>query len=256
MSIQDDRWIFNGVDATTGDYLVPPMTPAEVIARLRERPAEPVSRALMPGFDPRDLAESGWGVIFPRGPHGVSPEIREALRPLLDHRREQTGARFRELELRPGEDLDAFLTRHGRGPGPVHPDRMPYYLLLAGDPGEIPFGFQTRLDLQHAVGRLSFDTPEEYARYARGVVRSETAIPGRDPLLDLFGPRNPDDPATELSTDHLLTPLAARLDGAVSGWRVRLTAGEGATRRALGNILRGEGGRPSLLFTASHGVGY
>jgi hypothetical protein len=253
VSVPEDRWIFNGVDATTGDYLVPPMTPAEVIAWLRERPARPTTRALMPGFDPRDLAESGWGVIFP---YGAAPAIREALRPLLAYRQEQAEARYRELELRPGESLDTFLTRHGRGPGPVHPDRMPYYLLLAGDPGEIPFGFQTGLDLQHAVGRLCFDTPEEYARYAQGVVRSEIQSPGRDPLLDLFGPRTPDDPATQLSADHLLTPLAARLDGAVPGWRVRLTAGEGATRGALENLLRGAGGRPSLLFTASHGLGY
>ena len=253
MSFPEDRWIFNGVDATTGGYLVPPMTPAEVLARLRERPAEPTARALMPGFDPRDLGESGWGVIFPRG---ADPAVREALRPLLAHRRQQAEGRYRELELRPGEDLDGFLVRHGRGPGPVHPDRMPYYLLLAGDPGEISFGFQSRLDLQHAVGRLCFDTPEEYERYALGVVRAETGRSGRDPLLNLFGPRTPDDPATQLSADHLLTPLAARLDGAVPGWRVRLTAGEGATRKALEGILRGDGGRPALLFTASHGLGY
>lgn len=257
MSLPEDRWIFNGVDATTGEYLVPPMTPAEVLARLRERPAEPMARALMPGFDPRDLAESGWGVIFPQGgPRGADPAIREALRPLLELRREQTGARYRELELRPGEDLDSFLVRHGRGPGPVHPDRMPYYLLLAGHPEEISFGFQTRLDLQHAVGRLCFETPEDSARYARSVVRAETEGPARDPLLDLFGPRTPDDPATLLSADHLLTPLAARLDGTVPGWRVRLTAGERATRGALESLLSGEGGRPSLLFTASHGLGY
>lgn len=253
MSLPEERWIFNGVDATTGEYLVPPMTPAEVLARLRERPAEPAARALMPGFDPRDLKESGWGVIFSRG---ASPEIRYALRPLLEFRREQAEARYRELELRPGEDLDAFLSRHGRGPGPVHPDRMPYYLLLVGDPGEISFGFQTRLDLQHAVGRLCFDTLEEYARYARNVVRAEIGSSGRDLLLDFFGPRTPDDPATQLSADHLLTPLAARLDGAVPGWRVRLNAGEGATRQGLETLLRGAGGRPSLLFTASHGLGY
>ena len=172
---------FNGVDATTGDYLVAPKPAAEVLDLLRARPVRPEARAMVPGFDPCNLAESGWGAVFPRGPEGIDPEVREALSPLLEHRREQAAAvrehRFRELELRPGEDLDAFLVRLGRGPGPVHPDRMPYYLLLVGDPAAVPFGFQTGLDVQHAVGRVCFDTPEEYERYARVVVKAETARP-------------------------------------------------------------------------------
>lgn len=249
-----ERWIFNGVDATTGDYLVPPRTPAEVLALLRARPVRPLARGMVPGFDPRDLAESGWGVVFPSG---LDPAVREALRPLLDHRRAQAAAvrenRYRELELRPGEDLDAFLGRHGRGPGPVHPDRLPYYLLLVGDPAEIPFGLQTGLDVQHAVGRLCFDSPEEYESYALHLVGQEGR---RDPLFDLFAPRNPDDLATGLSADHLITPLAERLEGAVPGWRMRLTLGEQATKQTLAEILEGRQGRPALLFTASHGLGF
>ena len=248
---------FNGVDATTGEYLVPPRPAAEVLDLLRSRPAEATTRAMVPGFDPRDLAESGWGVVFPRG---SDPAIREALRPLLEHRRAQAAAtrehRYRELELRPGEDLDGILARHGRGPGPVHPDRLPYYLLLIGDPAAIPFGLQTGLDVQHAVGRLCFDTPEEYERYAYAVVQAERGDGGRDRLVDLFAPRNADDPATELSSDHLIAPLAERLDGALPGWRLRLTAGAQATRQALTDIVQGRQGRPALLFTASHGLGF
>jgi hypothetical protein len=250
----EDLWVFNGVDATTGDYLVPPRTPGEVLELLRARPARPLARAMVPGFDPRDLAESGWGVVFPRG---ADPAVRDALRPLLKMRRAQAGAvretRYRELELRPGESLEAFLGRHGRGPGPVHPDRMPYYLLLVGDPAAVPFELQTGLDVQHAVGRICFDTPEEYAAYAAALARQETA---RDPLLDLFAPRNPDDPATGLSTDHLIAPLAERLDGALPGWRMRCTLGERATKLSLAEILAGKDGRPALLFTASHGLGF
>lgn len=144
---------------------------------------------------------------------------------------------------------------HGRGPGPVHPDRMPYYLLLVGEPETIPFDFQTGLDVQHAVGRLCFDAPEEYARYAAGVVEAEMGGRERDRLLDFFAPRNPDDPSTELSTDHLIAPLAFRLDGALPDWRMRLTLGPQATKQALADILCGRAGRPALLFTASHGLG-
>ncbi|HKH44969.1 MAG TPA: hypothetical protein VKM72_09940 [Thermoanaerobaculia bacterium] len=255
-----DHLFFNGVDATTGEYLVAPRPAAEVLDLLRARPIEPAraaTRAMVPGFEPRDLAESGWGVVFPRG---CDPAIPEALRPLLEHRRMQAAAvrehRYRELELRPGEDLESFLVRHGRGPGPVHPDRLPYYLLLIGDPAEIPFGLQTGLDVQHAVGRLCFDAPEEYERYARRVVEAERGAQGRDRLVDLFAPRNADDPATELSSDHLIAPLAGRLDGALPGWRLRVTAGPRATKQALADLFAGRHGRPALLFTASHGLGF
>lgn len=252
-----DELFFNGVDATTGAYLLPPRPAAEVLDLLPVRPERPVTRAMVPGFDPRELAESGWGVIFPRGLH---PEVREALRPLLELRREQASARrgnrYRELELHPGEDFERFLARHGRGPGPVHPDRMPYYLLLVGDPVDIPFGVQTGLDVQHAVGRICFDTPEGYARYARAVVEAEHGGARRDRLFDLFAPRTDGDPATELSADLLIEPLARRLIETSPDWELRLTAGTRATRDALTRILRGNEGRPALLMTASHGIGF
>lgn len=252
-----DLLFFNGVDATTGDYLVSPQTPAEVLDLLRSRPVRPEGRAMVPGFDPRHPAESGWGVIFPEG---GDPAVREALRPLLEHRRDRASAlretRYRELELRGGEDLDAFLVRHGRAPGPVHPDRLPYYLLLVGEPAGIPYGFQTGLDVQHAVGRVCFATPEEYERYARAVVAFEGGTGRRDRLIDFFAPRNENDQATALSSDHLISPLAGRLEESLPGWRLRRTLGEQATRPALRDILSGEKGRPALLFTASHGLGY
>jgi hypothetical protein len=138
---------------------------------------------------------------------------------------------------------------------------MPYYLLLVGDPEAIPYTFQSQLDIQYAVGRLSFGTVEEYERYARAVVAAESGAVVRPCRITFFGPRTPGDAATELSADFLITPLSDRLresqgDGS---WEVRVHRAEAATKARLTEIFNGspgEDGAPALLFTASHGMGF
>jgi hypothetical protein len=216
-----------------------------------------------------NLDEVGWGVIFPDPSNfdeeakRKQEEIREALGPLLEHRKAQATSkdarRYREFVgghgVRPGESKRAFFARHGVGTGPADPDRMPYYLLIVGDPEVISFPFQCELDVQYAVGRLHFDTVEEYGRYARSVVAAETgkvALPCR---AAFFGTSNPDDIATKLSAERLVRPLAAEMTADKPDWAVDSIVGPDATKVRLGRLLGGVE-TPAFLFTACHGLGF
>src|SRR5215813_6749118 len=107
------------------------------------------------GVDPAQLAEAGWGVIFAYEDQDRVPAIKEALGGLLRLRQEQAGEHYREYSgensYRPNESTFGFLARCGVGSGSVDPEKVPYYLLIVGDPGKIPYRFQRQLDVQYAV---------------------------------------------------------------------------------------------------------
>lgn len=263
----------NGVDGATGGYLVPPIAAGELARLVLDLPQDPAlddlrlrrqqaeaHLGLRRGLDANDLADAGWGVIFA---HDADPALREALSPLLDLRRAQASAkrpRYREYAgtegYTPGLDKDTFLAANNSAPGPANPDRVPYYLLLVGDPAAIPYEFQYQLDVQYAVGRIAFETPAQYASYAAGVVAAESARIVRPRRAVFFGTRNVDDEATALSADHLVAPLAATFAARDSNrWDVQALVGADASKPKLA-ALAGGTGTPALLFTASHGVGF
>jgi hypothetical protein len=268
---------FNGIDGRNGSYLLPPVPPGQLAdlacgatvdpARIRElqawvaRGEGKARRGLKEGLDPSKLEEAGWGVIFPSS--ADSEPLREALAPLFDLRRAQAGKRqerfFREFTgddgYRAGESKVAFLARHGAGPGPADPERVPYYLLLVGDPEAIPYAFQYQLDVQYAVGRLCFDTLDEYRSYAESVVLAETGVSGngRPPRACFFAPANPGDPVTGSTSAHLTQPMATGVRRDQPGWDVETVIGEDATRGRLGGLLDEA---PAFLFAACHGLGF
>lgn len=268
-----DRLYFNGINATNGEYLIPPLPPAALssialgetfnpdqLAELKWRVSQRQSQyGVKEGVDPKDLAQTGWAVIFAAD---ADPRVREALGELLAHRKEQANRvkeRYHEYTgptgVRPTDTKNSFLARLGVGPGPVDPDKVPYYLLIVGDPETIPYAFQSQLDVAYAVGRLHFDTYDEYARYAHSVVQAEKqnlTLPRR---ATFFGVENRDDGATALSAEHLVTPLAKALQSDQSHWTVQTLLAAEATKAQLGQVLGGEQ-TPALLFTASHGVGF
>jgi len=282
MSSEELNFVVNGVNGSTGRPLVPALSAERIaalamgekwdlahLAELKETKDRMESKPMGLGFgdSANFLRESGWGVIFP---HDVSEDVKQALAPLLEHRRSAASAKheecFQELVYLPGESKPKFLSRYEVGPGPVDPRQLPYYLLIVGSPEEIPYYFQYQLDIQYAVGRIHFDNAEDYAHYAQSVVATEQGVPRRARHMALFGVANPDDSATERSLLNLVRPLADRLNTAwgpegrlllpeSEPWTFETVAKEKATKENLGCLLGGES-TPALLFTASHGMGF
>jgi hypothetical protein len=275
--MDDEPMAFNGINGATGAYLLPKMTPQQLARIARGESWDPqhlselkwwyrrtteATFGPVEGVDPTDLGQAGWGLIMA---DGADPAILEALGELREHRRAQAQAGgkehyYREFidgqSYRPGQSKQEFLRRHGAGPGPADPENVPYYLLIVGDPESIPYSFQYQLDVQYAVGRIWFDTLEEYASYARSVVAAETGKLALPRKAAFFAPQNPGDRATKLSATELVPPLAQEFEAKAQDWEVDATAiADAATKARLGRLLGGEE-RPALLFTASHGMGF
>jgi hypothetical protein len=213
------------------------------------------------GIDPDNLYDTGWGVIFAGD---IPPWVREALRPLLDLRQQQTGPLYKDLQYRPGSSVQEFLVGHGVVSVMPEPEKVPYYLLIVGDLEAIPYDFQAQLAVQYAVGRIWFDRPQDLTQYALQVVAFEGSGWEREPRAVFFGPRHPEDLHTQLTTDTLVQPLAERLQPGDSPsdrgpqlpeWPVETYVGAEATKDRLTELLAGDFA-PTLLFTAGHGLGF
>jgi hypothetical protein len=273
----------NGISGVTGDYLLPPLPLATAAALAKGEQSDPRITTWLHGLwqqlhtpslglpmdvDPDDVGQAGWAIVFHSD---EAASVRSALDPLIEHRRRLVPPdRTKVLEFRPGESWRKWLARHRVVAGSVEPWKIPYYLLLVGDPERIPYNVQSLLDIEYAVGRIAFDSADDYRRYAEAAVAYETATaPPHDQSVVFVGTRHDFDPATQLSADHLVRPLAdgqAEEDGERPyppvtdrwGFSTRKLWGDDATKANLLQALHsGPGGKPpALLFSATHGVGW
>jgi hypothetical protein len=265
--MSDDQLFFNGVDAESGEYLTPPIRVRDLAAMIRlEGPASGGVAAHLAELrrrhqseddhlgvlfgDPDDIRSAAWGLIVP---HDLNGAVLDALEPLLRLRREQAGERYKLLTVEPGESKERFLRRHGMGPSVADPRKVPYYLLIVGGPDKISFSFQYELDVSYAVGRVDFDTPDQYASYAASVVAAEAGGDSPPRRAHFFGVRNAGDTPTALSSSRLVGPLRDDLRE-LSDWQIGDDVGGSATKSRLYELLVGTEA-PPVLFTASHGLG-
>ncbi|MCP4656992.1 MAG: hypothetical protein GY856_16395, partial [bacterium] len=94
----------NGIHGDTGEYLVPPLGFSHAAAFARSESIDPSVLHLLEhvyhvssqvhmgrpgGVDPKNVGRAGWGVVFHAG---ESQAVKDALAPLIAHRRTQGGA--------------------------------------------------------------------------------------------------------------------------------------------------------------------
>lgn len=255
-----------GIDAATGQPISQSIPPA-VLDTLDEDPQsiqDRTERHLGAAIDdPNDLTQAGWCVVFPANQDCTV--LKQALKPLLDLRREQAGPLFQvmdgDLGYRPGDTAEQWLRRRHLDLRLVDPaEGVPYYVMIAGSPEQIPFEFQYKLDSYWAVGRLFFESPEEYGKYAQSAADAEKVKSAKTTAI--AATRHPNDGATQLFHDFMALPLVNGTDalhpplGSSRGFAMQKLLAADATKQNILDLMAGkiQGGRPSLLFTGSHGL--
>jgi hypothetical protein len=257
MMDQEHLLYLNGLDASTGLPLVDPVPYAELTRRvldiyapeqrLDERETYRAERfALFDEYRLDDPAQAGWGLLV----HADEADTRkEQLAALIAHRNGR-------VLLYRGESARVWKEAHHADV--VNPERFPHYVLIAGSPARVPYELQFSLAVLHAVGRVDFDDPADYARYAQTVVDQET---GRAPRPGgravFFAPRHPGDNATAQSSQRLVHPLLKDVPPSVpADLDFRSLVGEDATKANLLAALAADesGQTPALLFSAGHGA--
>ncbi|MBK8986365.1 MAG: hypothetical protein IPM39_09830 [Chloroflexi bacterium] len=283
----DNPIYINGINGSTGEPLVPQMAIDTATSRamtwhdlLKQMTGEDddlyklsknrtergeESFGVKAGVDPNKLEEAGWGIVYA---NSISDEIKEALSPLVNWRRSQANKNkelfktyhFQPAYANPQRGFRNFMRDNDAAPrDDADPEEMPYYLLLVGDPEQIPYTFQYALDVNRAVGRIYFDTATEYANYAESVVAAERDGVRLPRHAAFWGVTNENDRATQLSAEHLVKPLSEHFRQKLTGenWAINSYLGEQASRARLQAILGGDQQQtPAFLLTASHGIGF
>jgi hypothetical protein len=171
-------------------------------------------------------------------------EIIEVLRPLAEHR--HMAEPGRPMELRPDDDWNDWVENEYNSLGQ---EKRPYYVMLVGGPKQIPFEFESLLDVAACVGRVTFDSLDDLDAYVRKVIRLETE-PVATADCVFFATDDGYPKATFYSRQFMAQPLAS-LAEEMGQWRVHTLFGADATKDRLISIAQEIS--PAFVYTAGHG---
>lgn len=257
----------NGINYRTGRLLVEPVELDDFIDRLLgslQRNAEQVRRlTLVSGatatfrgelerersVDLGDPRAAGWtfllnaadpnrqAIIDAIGPLAVKRGMPDPAKPLLFH------------DESPDEWPDWLLENYSSLSGV----RPPHYVLIVGEPNQVPFQFQALLDAVASVGRVAFNQVADLRTYVEKMIRLEGATDAttRADAIVFATDGGPKDP-TSLSRQYMAEPLSKHLRDTCK-CRTDFLPAQQATKANLISKLRGA--QPALVYTATHGLG-
>ena len=202
-------------------------------------------------LDPGDPRAAGWTFLVNEADPQLAA-IRSILRPLAVHR--GMADPDRPLVYRGESAEEWFDWLHAEYYAlALEGGRSPQYVLLVGDPQQIPFGFQSVLATVANVGRLDFDSPDHLEAYVAKLLRLEAApAPAVDREALMFATDAGEPDPTFFSRRHMVEPLATHVRDQLHV-PCHTILGDAATKTALSAALRQR--RPALVYTASHGLG-
>lgn len=207
-----------------------------------------VERATLDLGDPR---AAGWTFLV-NGSDPQRDEIETILEPLALHR---GMANPKDPLLYNGESSDEWFNwlQDNYYALELERKRVPHYILIVGDPNQVPFRFQSVLDTAASVGRVAFDTLDDLKHYVEKLIRIETAptpLVTRETIL--FAPDAGLPDPTYFSREYMVEPIAEHIKDELK-LKAHTIIGDDATKMNLLDALNAK--KPALVYTASHGLG-
>lgn len=201
--------------------------------------------------DAGDPIQAGWSILVAKQDPRHN-EIIEALKPLAHHRGMEDPAAPLVFGGEPEDSWgdwlqDNYFARELEG------KKVPQYVLLAGGPDVLPFRLQSLMDVVANVGRLDFESVDQFSQYAQKLVRLETAaapVVKREAIL--FAPDGGSHDPTYFSREYMVKPLNEHIKLQLN-FETTALMGENATKAKL--VEATQGAQPALVYTASHGLG-
>jgi len=277
MSLQDatpQKYFFNGIDPD-GNYLFEKSSVEQVFKLARGEfekiPDDDQKRIqylsankekAFYGFDAplHDISEAGWGVIVHES---LEDEILREIEKLRSHRKAYNNIPDELcpdiIKLSGIPEYRTFLAERKIFPGFGDVRKLPYYLLIVGGPELIPFRFQYELATEYAVGRIAFKISAGYRAYIDQLIAYETvATVPTEREIAFWSPANIEDQATSISSRFLVNPLYDGLDSHINFQKKMFIGNMPGWEASRNNLVRllDRKKAPTLLFTASHGLGH
>ncbi len=216
--------------------------------------------------DRSNLDIQRWGVVAPDGKEGDA--MLEAIKPLMDFRAEEQGEAPMVFRVKPNLDRKGsqnwlFNVYESEN---IEERARPLYLCLLGSPQQASFDFQQTVIHTAYVGRVHFDKPDgsldvdAYAAYAAKVVKYAREGFTKEPPEILYYVAPDGSRATRNAVPKLVSPSRDDSRRAIEKGRFPAIVREvdaGSVDNLLAGVSAPPGavGRPSVLFSVSHGIG-